>query len=242
MKIIADTHTHTLMSGHAHSTVMEHIAVAKEKGLKFLAITDHTGIMPGSPEDVYFGTLRTCLPEEYDGVYLLRGCEVNIIDEKGTVDLSAGVLKKLDWVIASIHSFVTAPMDFDQCTRLWTAIAENPDVDVIGHCGEETFKFDYEKVIPLFAKYGKIVEINASSFRTRPTCKENCMTIAKLCVKYGVPLVVSSDAHFAGSVGEVGIALELLEANGIPEEAILNANAKRFAEKLTEITGRTFDV
>jgi putative hydrolase len=68
------------------------------------------------------------------------------------------------------------------------------------------------------------------------------MTIAKLCVKYGVPLVVSSDAHFAGSVGEVGDALELLEANGIPEEAILNANAKRFAAKLTEITGRTFDV
>ena len=29
MKLIADTHTHTLMSGHAHSTAMEHIAAAK---------------------------------------------------------------------------------------------------------------------------------------------------------------------------------------------------------------------
>ena len=240
MKIIADTHTHTLMSGHAHSTAMEHIAIAKQKGLKFLAITDHTGIMPGAPNDVYFGTLHTCLPELYDGVYLLRGCELNITDENGTVDLPAGLLKNLDWVIASIHSFVTAPMNFQQCTRLWTAVAQNPDIDVIGHCGEETFKFDYEKVIPLFAQSGKIVEINASSFRNRPTCKTNCMTIAKLCVKHGVPLVVSSDAHFAGAVGDFGTALKLLQENGIPEEAILNADEKRFAEKLTQITGRTF--
>ena len=151
-------------------------------------------------------------------------------------------MQNLDWVIGSIHSFVTAPMNVDQCTRLWTAIAENPHIDVIGHCGEEIFKFDYEKVIPLFAKHGKIVEINAASLRVRPTCKENCMTIAKLCVKYGVPLVVSSDAHFAGAVGQVEVALELLKENGIPEEAILNADEKRFAAKLTEITGRTFEV
>ena len=242
MKIIADTHTHTIMSGHAYSTVMENIAAAKEKGLKFLAITDHTGIMPGTPEDVYFLMIKGSLPEVYDGVYLLRGCEVNILDENGTVDLPERILKNLDWVVGSIHSFVTAPMDIDQCTRLWTAIAENPHIDVIGHCGEEIFKFDYEKVIPLFAKYGKIVEINAASLRVRPTSRNNCMTIAKLCVKYGVPLVVSSDAHFAGSVGEVGIALELLEANGIPEEAILNADEKRFAAKVSKITGRTFDV
>ena len=39
--------------------------------------------MPGAPEDVYFSTMRACLPEKYDGVHLLRGCEVNILDENG---------------------------------------------------------------------------------------------------------------------------------------------------------------
>ena len=242
MKIIADTHTHTIMSGHGYSTIQENITAAKEKGLKFLAITDHTGIMPGSPEDVYFLMLPKSVPEAYNGVYLLRGCEVNILDENGTVDLPERILQNLDWVIGSIHSFVTPPMDFDQCTRLWTAIAQNPHIDVIGHCGEDIFKFDYEKVIPLFAKYGKIVEINAASLRTRPTSRNNCMAIAKLCVKYGVPMVVSSDAHFAGVVGDVDMALEMLRENGIPEEAILNADEKRLAAKLSEITGRTFEV
>ena len=36
MKIIADTHTHTIASGDAHSTVLVNIHAARERGLKFL--------------------------------------------------------------------------------------------------------------------------------------------------------------------------------------------------------------
>lgn len=68
------------------------------------------------------------------------------------------------------------------------------------------------------------------------------MQIAKLCWEHGVPLVVSSDAHFAGDVGEVSVAVELLLTYGIPEKAILNTDAVRFAEKLQKITGREFAV
>ena len=48
--------------------------------------------------------------------------------------------------------------------------------------------------------------------------------------------------YLYGASGHGMVILDILEANGIPEEAILNADAKRFAAKLTEITGRTFDV
>ena len=41
MKIIADTHAHTLASGHAYSTIKEMAAAAKERGLKALALTEH---------------------------------------------------------------------------------------------------------------------------------------------------------------------------------------------------------
>ena len=34
MKIIADTHTHTIVSGDAHSTLLENLRAAKEQGLK----------------------------------------------------------------------------------------------------------------------------------------------------------------------------------------------------------------
>ena len=240
MKIIADTHTHTVMSGHAHSTLLENITEAKRKGMKFLAITDHTGIMPGAPHESYFTCMWSAIPDEYDGVYLLRGCEANILDENGTLDVSESVLARLEWVIASIHGYITKPMDKERHTQLWLKIAENPHVDVIGHCGEELFCFDYEKVIPVFAQHGKIVEINAASWKNRPSSRKNCVEIAKLCVQYGVPLVVSSDAHFAGDVGSVENAVRMLEDAGIPKESILNADAEAFAQHLNQMTGRSF--
>ena len=33
MKLDIDTHTHTVLSGHAHSTLLENILFAKKKGL-----------------------------------------------------------------------------------------------------------------------------------------------------------------------------------------------------------------
>lgn len=240
MKIFGDTHTHTLMSGHAHSTIIENITEAKKKGHKFIALTDHTSAMPGSPHDSYFSCLWSALPDSYDGVNILRGCEANILDENGTLDISDSILESLEWVIASIHSYITKPMGFLNHTKLWTRIAENENVDVIGHCGEEQFKFDYEKVIPLFAKYKKIVEINNASFRTRPTSIKNCINIASLCVKHGVPLVVSSDAHFAADVGNVELALKYLKEGGIASENILNTDPKRFAKFIELRLNRKF--
>ena len=175
-------------------------------------------------------------------MYLLRGCEANILDETGKMDIPDGVLAKLEWVIASIHGILTRPMDEKRHTQLWCRIAENPHVDVIGHCGEETFRFDYEEGIRAFAAHKKIVEINAYSFISRPTSRKNCMEIARLCERYGVPLVVSSDAHFAGNVGNVQIALDHLKEAGIAESSILNTDTKRFAQYVSTMTGRTFNV
>ena len=242
MRIIADLHTHTIASGHAYSTVLENLKEAKRKGLKFLAITDHTGIMPEAPKETYFYCMQAGLPDEYDGVYILRGCEANILNDTGELDISTATLDRLEWVIASIHGVLTSPMDFDKHTELWLNVAKNPSVDVIGHCGEEKFKFDYERGVKAFKEYGKIVEINAASYKTRSSSRENCVEIAKLCAKYEVPLVLSSDAHFAGFVGEVTDSIKIVTQAGVPEKLILNADEKRLAEKLTEMTGRRFKV
>ena len=48
MKYILDTHTHTLASGHAYSTIDEMIQAAADKGLKLYALTEHAPAMPGS--------------------------------------------------------------------------------------------------------------------------------------------------------------------------------------------------
>lgn len=58
MKIIADTHAHTLASGHAYSTIREMAAAAADQGMQVLALTEHAPEMPGTCGLFYFQNLR----------------------------------------------------------------------------------------------------------------------------------------------------------------------------------------
>lgn len=234
IRTVADMHCHTIASTHAYSTVKEMINAAHDRGLYALAITDHGRAMPGAPGTYYFENLHT-IPNVYNGVRVIKGIEANIIDFNGTLDASDELLNELDWVVASIHGpTVSGERGPDACTNAWLKIAENPLVDVIGHCGTVGFEFDYDKVIPVFAKKGKLVEINSGSFRFRPKSIPNCRTIAKLCAKYGARVILNSDAHFENTVGDHSAAIALLEEIDFPKELIVNADLQTFKAMLTE--------
>ena len=111
MKIIADTHTHTVASGHAYSTITENARAARERGLRFLCMTDHAPKLLGAPTEVFFGAMMNILPPEIEGVHILRGVEVNILDREGNLDLKPRILAGLEWVIASMHNIVYEPED-----------------------------------------------------------------------------------------------------------------------------------
>ena len=242
MNIICDTHTHTIASGHAHSTLLENAAEAARMGHKFLVLSDHAPKIPGAPTELYFRSLKNVLPEQALGVYLILGCEVNVLDDLGALDLPADILDRLDLVIASMHTPTFPPTNVEAHTRAWLAIAENPSVDIIGHAGDARFPFDYETVLRAFKKFDKVVEINTHSFRVRKGSYENCRTIARLMKKYEIPAVVSTDAHFAPYVGKCEPSLDVLRDVDFPEELVLNADARRFAEWVSQKSGRVFDL
>ncbi|MDR0404714.1 MAG: phosphatase [Oscillospiraceae bacterium] len=236
MKVIADTHCHTIASGHAYSSVLEIITAAAKQKLWAVAITDHGRTTPNSPGDWYFENLFV-VPKIVDGVYVLKGMEANVWDYDGNLDASNLVFSRLDWVVASMHSETLKPInDIDACTNAWLGVAKNPFVNVIGHSGEERYKYDYDRVIPEFAHNGKLVEINNASFRVRKNAIENCKKIALICKKYGVYIIVNSDAHFASQVGHVEVALEMLKEIGFPDELIINGYKEKFERYLRERT------
>ena len=86
MKIVLDTHAHTIVSGHAYNTIREMAQMAKEKGLEAFALTEHAPQMPGTCHEFYFQNLHI-VPREMYGVRLFMGVELNIMNEKGEVDL-----------------------------------------------------------------------------------------------------------------------------------------------------------
>lgn len=226
MRIIADLHCHTSASVHAYSTLHENIEAALGKKLEVLAITDHGIGCPDSPPVSYFDNL-TSLPRYVKGIRLLRGVEANIMDHEGRLDMPDQIMDKLDIVIASYHTSCTVPGTMEEHTRSYIKVAENPHVNVIGHSGSAEFQYDYEKVIPVFKKYGKTVEINAHTFMCREKSIRNCMKIAELCRKYEVPVLVNSDAHSEFEVAECDRAFEMLKQIDFPEELIININRDR---------------
>lgn len=193
-----------------------------------MCVTEHVSSIPRAAPPAYFRSMCS-IPREFEGVKLVRGVEANILDYTGRLDMPDDLLDWLDWVIASMHDIVLAPATRAEHTACWLSIAKNPLVDVIGHCGDPRYAFDLDAVIPEFQRYGKIVEINSHSFEGRAGSAEGCRRVALACMKYGVPVVVSSDAHFVDHIGYFREALEMLHSIDFPEELILNADEERFA-------------
>lgn len=227
MKIRIDTHTHSLASGHAYSTVDDLARGARKRGLAGFVLTDHGPALEGGTHQYHFGNLRV-IPERLCGVRFLKGVEANILDLEGTIDLPPYVLVRLDFVMAGFHEICMAPRTEPENTRAMAAALANPYVDAISHPGNPAYPVDPVAVVSAAAEHGKALEINDSSFRIRKGSDKNCRRIAELCAERGVRIVCGSDAHYWQDVGRFDSVLALLKEIRFPKELVLNADLKTF--------------
>lgn len=224
MKYALDVHTHTIVSGHAYSTLMENAKAASEKGIKVLGTTEHGCTMPNAPHIWYFNNYKV-LPREMYGVKMLYGVEANIIDYEGNLDMDDDTLGKLDIVIGSIHDEVYKVGNAEENTAAFINVIKSGKVDIIGHLGNPTVPVNFEEVIKCAKENNVLIEINNSSFTTsRIGSIGNCTKIAKICKKYGNTIIINSDAHFCTKIGEFTEAITMLESIDFPEKYIINSN------------------
>ena len=94
MKLLADMHMHTIMSGHAYGTLREMAHAASQKGLKVIGITEHGPGIPGTCNPFYFGNFEV-IPRVIDGVEVYHGCEINVLND-GTLSLNQEYIDALD--------------------------------------------------------------------------------------------------------------------------------------------------
>lgn len=225
---VLDTHTHTIASGHAYSTIRENAKAAEEKGLELLAITEHAPLLMGSCNQIYFKNLRVVNRHAY-GVELLMGVELNILDDQGNVDLEPDVLKGLDIAIASLHIPCTKPRDKEYHTQACINAMKNPYVNILGHPDDSRFPVDYLALVQAAKEYGVLLELNNSSLcpgSSRKNTRGLDTEMLKLCMEYQVPIVMGSDAHVDTDVGRHDEALGLLEEIGFPEELVVNRSVE----------------
>ena len=233
MKIVVDTHTHTVSSGHAYSTVQEMAKEALVNEIEMFAVTDHGPDMKGAPSLYHFGNLRI-IPDELYGVKIIKGVEANIIDYTGKTDMPDSYLKRLDFVIASFHDICILPSSVEEHTNALLEILKNPLIDAIAHPGNPQFQVDVESVVRAAKENNKLIEINNHSFFVRTGSEENCKEFALLCKKHGVRVVCGSDAHISFDVGKFDKVNRLFEEINMPEELVLNTSVDKFEEYLKQ--------
>ena len=224
-----DLHVHTDWSdGRDPMELM--VAAAKDRGLEYVAITDHSvgrGIANGLTVErlrAHMAQIRE-IEARIGGIRVLRGTEMDIRAD-GSLDYPDEVLKKLDWVVGSVHSSMS--QDSAQMTERIIAAMRNPYVSVIGHLtgrlvGErEPISADFEALFRAAADTGTAMEINSSP--SRLDLKD---VHAHRARELGVPLVISTDSHTVEALDNVRYGIAVANRGWCEPRHILNTMPAR---------------
>ena len=230
MRPLLDVHTHTVASGHAYSTLHEMVKAAQEKGLHVLGITEHGPSIPGTCSTLYFRNMHI-VPRQMGDMRLLMGCEMNILDTHGTLDIDDEMMDRLDLRIAGIHAICWTGGTRTQNTDGMIAAIEHPKMHIISHPGDGTAELDFEALVLAAKRSHTLLEINNHSMapiRHFTKARGNNLELLRLCKRHDVPVILGSDAHIIYQIAQYDRALELVREVDFPVEQIMNYWPEKF--------------
>lgn len=192
-----DLHVHTTASdGKVDIDAMA--AAARDAGLEYVAITDHSNALPmvnglDNQRALEHAEAVRAVDRRVTGIRVLAGIECDILAD-GRMDLDDEVLGELEFVIGSPHAALTQP-GAEATARIVRAI-ENPWVDMIGHpTGRKLLRrdgldLDIDRVLDAAKAHGVAMEINGQVDRLdlRPEH-------ARKARDRGILLAIDSDGH-----------------------------------------------
>ncbi|MEK6676380.1 MAG: DNA polymerase/3'-5' exonuclease PolX [Planctomycetota bacterium] len=225
--IRGDLHMHTVASDGRNS-IEEMAVAAKARGYEYIAICDHSKssvIANGlSIERMkkHIEDIRTA-DRNVKGITILAGCECDILPD-GSMDFPDDILAECDWVVASIHSAMTAgPTGKHGATQRTLAAMNNPYVCAIGHPTgrlinrRAAMELDMSAVVEAAVETKTMLEINASWQRL--DLKDNHVRQA---IEAGVTLVIDTDAHHVDQLGQMPLGVTTARRGGARKDQVVN--------------------
>lgn len=223
-EVQGDLHVHTDWSD-GKASLEEMIEAARSAGFSYIAITDHArfaevvgGLRPADLERQIEAIKQ--INKTLKGFHVLTGVESNISPD-GSLDIPDRLLKRLDLVVAAVHSQFRQPRAA-MTERLVRAVSHT-SVHVLAHptgrkIGERAgIDADWDVVFRAAAEAGTALECNANPIRLDLPSE-----LVRRAVEAGVTLSVGTDAHHPDHFGFLRLGVLTLRRGWARAQDVLN--------------------
>jgi DNA polymerase (family 10) len=236
--LCGDLHAHSKASD-GHDSLRDMALAAKALGLEYLAITEHSRRLTVAHGLDPVQLARQCdeidrVNAQLDGITLLKGIEVDILDD-GNLDLPDGVLGRLDLVVGAVHS------RFDlsrakQTERILRAM-DHPHFTLLAHPSgrlierRDPYDVDMLRIIRHAKQRGCFLELNAHPERL-DLLDSHCQSAKE----EGVLVSINSDAHSTFDLANLRYGVGQARRGWLEKSDVLNTRPLAALRKLLKRT------
>lgn len=236
-------HCHTDRSDGVN-TLEEMAEAVRTRGYQYFGVSDH------SKSAHYAGGLIVeeilaqhkdvdRLNKKYGSEFrIYKGIESDILED-GSLDYDENILKRFDFIVASVHS--RFKLDAASQTKRIIRAVENPFTTILGHMtGRQLlrrpgYEVDIAAILEACANNGVVVEINANPWRLDVDWRWH-----QAALKVGCLLAINPDAHSTSEIDLVRWGVDMARKGGVGKAKILNClDRKEFEEFLKERKKKT---
>jgi DNA polymerase (family 10) len=208
------------------NTLREMVEACRDRGYGYLAITDHSravtvagGLQPEEVREQWkeIETLRS----QVEGIHLFRSLEIDILKD-GSLDMPDDILRELDLVLISVHSFMT--MGKTEMTDRVLKALEHPEVDILAHPTgrilnrREPFEMDVDEVLRAAARLEVAVELNAHP--SRLDLHDGFLRRAR---ELGAKVAVNTDSHSVQELTNMHYGVDQARRGWLEAGDVINA-------------------
>ena len=224
-EITAIIHSHSKWSDGVN-TIEEMAITAKQKGLQFLVLSDHSKsafYANGLTEERIIAQHEEIgeLNKKLAPFKIFKSIESDILND-GNLDYSNDVLNNFDIIIASVHS--NLKMNEDKAMMRLIKAIENPYTSILGHptgrllLSRSGFPVDHKKIIDACAANNVVIELNA-----HPKRLDIDWRWIDYCLEKNVLISIDPDAHSIIGFNDTRFGVLAAQKAGVTREQNLSS-------------------
>ena len=221
-------HNHTNASD-GKSSLKEMLQAAEEMGWEYIGISDHSKSSVqanGLSVERLFDQIEEIKKLNRSKIYkihIFSGTECDIL-ANGSLDFSDDLLKKLDFVIGSVHSSLS--QDEKTMTKRIIRAIEHPLLTMLGHptgrllLRREGYKVHMQKIIDACIANKKIIEINGN-----PQRLDMDWRLWHSAIEKGLLCCINTDAHDASHHAFIQTGINVARKGWLTKEYVFNTRS-----------------